>query len=643
MTAKVKVKPVHPWFLSGWAKGSIFLLGILLYLQTITYDYTLDDAIVIYENQFTTSGIKGIGDILGHDTFYGFFKEAGKSQLVSGGRYRPLSLIFFAIEWQLFGRSPGAGHALNLLLYGLLCLMVYLAVERLLAPSVPSRIRYPAAWITAILFAAHPVHTEAVANIKGMDEILALLACLFALYLAFKKIPGNRNVFFAGLIFLLGLLAKENAITWVAVIPVAYVLMGNQRWSTGIRLAGPWLAAAAVYLILRQSVLEPGSGQPVTELMNNPFLKWNGSGYVPMNLSERLGTTGVTWLQYLRLMVFPLPLTHDYYPRQVAIHTMTSPAALTGWLLYLAMAAGVIYFWKKQKVVSFGLAYYLITFSIVSNLIIPIGTNMSERFLFMPGLGILLIAGYYWALWIDKVNSRMPWVVLGLLVLAYGMKTVVRNTAWKDNFTLFKTDIAVSSNSAKLNNALGGELSVQAAKLTDETKRNEMLNQAIPLLQKALEIHPTYRNALLLLGNTYFYLARYEEAIASYQKALAISPGYREAEDNLQLAYREGGKYFGEKANDIPKALTYLQQAYTLKSNDYETLRLLGVAYGISGNTTEAVIYFQKALDEKPDDTEAMFNYGTALLNSGQTEKGNQYIQKAIEKNPEIKKRYGME
>lgn len=148
---------------------------------------------------------------------------------------------------------------------------------------------------------------------------------------------------------------------------------------------------------------------------------------------------------------------------------------------------------------------------------------------------------------------------------------------------------------------------------------------------------------MLLLGNTYFYLARYEEAIASYQKALAISPGYREAEDNLQLAYREEENIFGEKANDIPKALTYLQQAYTLKSNDYETLRLLGVAYGISGNTTEAVIYFQKALDEKPDDTEAMFNYGTALLNSGQTEKGNQYIQKAIEKNPEIKKRYGME
>lgn len=643
MTAKVKVKPVHPWFLSGWAKWSIFLFGVALYLQTLTYDYTLDDAIVIYENQYTTSGFKGIGGILGHDTFYGFFKEAGKSQLVSGGRYRPLSLILFAIEWQLFGRSPGSGHALNLLLYGLLCLMVYLTMERLLAPTVQPRIRYPAAWITAILFAAHPVHTEAVANIKGMDEILALLGCLFALYLAFKQIPGHRNVLFAGLVFLLGMLAKENAITWVVVVPLAYLLLGNQRLMNSIRFSWPWLAAAALYLIIRQSVLESGDGQPVMELMNNPFLKWNGSGYVPMSLSERLGTTGVTWLQYLRLMVFPHPLTHDYYPRQIAIHTMTSPAALAGWLLYLAMAAGTIYFWKRQKVVSFGLAYYLVTFSIVSNLVIPIGTNMSERFLFMPGLGLLLIAGYYWAVWIAESSSRMPWVFFGLLVLAFSMKTVVRNTAWKDNFTLFKTDIAVSSNSAKLNNALGGELSVQAAKLTDETRRNEMLNQAIPLLQKALEIHPTYRNALLLLGNTYFYLARYEDAIASYQKALAISPGYREAEDNLQLAFREGGKYFGEKANDIPKALSYLQQAYTLKPKDYETLRLLGVAYGLSGKTNEAVIYFQKALEEKPEDTEAMFNYGTALLNAGQTEVGNQYIQKAIEKNPEIKKRYGME
>ena len=145
------------------------------------------------------------------------------------------------------------------------------------------------------------------------------------------------------------------------------------------------------------------------------------------------------------------------------------------------------------------------------------------------------------------------------------------------------------------------------------------------------------------MGNDYFYLARYEDAVTSYQRALAISPGYQEARDNLQLAYREGGKFFGEKANDIPKALTYLQQAYTLKPTDYETLRLLGVAYGISGQSAQAVIYFKKALEGKPDDAEAMFNYGTALLNTGQEAAGNDYIQKAIAKNPEIKKRYGME
>ena len=643
MSAKVKAKPIPAWYAARWPKWMVGLLGFILYAQTVSYDYTLDDAIVIYENQFTKEGIKGIGDIFSHDTFYGFFKVAGKSQLVAGGRYRPLSQLVFAAEWQLFDRSPMVGHLINALAYAFLCLLLFLTLESLLAPVLSSRIQFPVAWITALLFTVHPIHTEVVANIKGLDEILALMGCLAAMFIALKEKGGSKASWLAGGIFLLALLAKENAITWVAVIPLAWILLEKASWMHTFRKAVPWFIAAVLYLMIRYSILGKGGGDPVTELMNNPFLKWDGSQYVSMNLSERLGTIGVTWLRYLQLMVFPHPLTHDYYPRQIAIHNLGTPAALAGWLLFLAMGTGVFYFWRKERVVAFGLAYFLVTFSIVSNLIVPIGTNMSERFLFMPGLGLLLIAGYYWARWVHEATTRMPWFILAILLLAFSVRTVVRIPAWKDNFTLFRTDIKVSGNSAKLNNALGGELTVQASHNEDGDQRQKMLEEAIPYLQKAIEIHPTYRNAYLLLGNDYFYLARYEDAVTSYQRALAISPGYQEARDNLQLAYREGGKFFGEKANDIPKALTYLQQAYTLKPTDYETLRLLGVAYGISGQSAQAVIYFKKALEGKPDDAEAMFNYGTALLNTGQEAAGNDYIQKAIAKNPEIKKRYGME
>ncbi|MEL7021688.1 MAG: tetratricopeptide repeat protein, partial [Bacteroidota bacterium] len=106
----------------------IFLLAVLLYANTLTHDYTQDDAIVIYENEFTTQGLAGIPDILKYDTFRGFFKEEGKDQLVAGGRYRPLTLVMFAAEVELFGQSPLVGHLINILLYGLVGVLLYLVL-----------------------------------------------------------------------------------------------------------------------------------------------------------------------------------------------------------------------------------------------------------------------------------------------------------------------------------------------------------------------------------------------------------------------------------------------------------------------------------------------------------------------------------
>ena len=113
----------------------IFTICCLLYANTLTHDYTLDDAIVIYDNEFTTQGFAGIDDLLKYDTFRGFFKEEGKEALVAGGRYRPLTPILFAIQYQFFGANPIAGHLLNLLLYALTCLMLYIVLLRLFSPD----------------------------------------------------------------------------------------------------------------------------------------------------------------------------------------------------------------------------------------------------------------------------------------------------------------------------------------------------------------------------------------------------------------------------------------------------------------------------------------------------------------------------
>ena len=103
-------------------------LSIVLYANTITHDYTQDDAIVINDNEFTTQGFAGIPALLKYDTFRGFFKVDGKEKLVSGGRYRPLTPVMFAIEYQLFGYNPVIGHLLNILWFTLLVLVLYLSL-----------------------------------------------------------------------------------------------------------------------------------------------------------------------------------------------------------------------------------------------------------------------------------------------------------------------------------------------------------------------------------------------------------------------------------------------------------------------------------------------------------------------------------
>jgi hypothetical protein len=82
----------------------ILVFGFLLYANTLTHKYTQDDAIVIYDNMYTTQGIAGIPGLLKYDTFKGFFKVEGKDKLVSGGRYRPFTPLMFAVEWQIFKR-----------------------------------------------------------------------------------------------------------------------------------------------------------------------------------------------------------------------------------------------------------------------------------------------------------------------------------------------------------------------------------------------------------------------------------------------------------------------------------------------------------------------------------------------------------
>src|SRR4029079_6528638 len=182
-------------------------------------------------------------------------------------------------------------------------------------------------------------------------------------------------------------------------------------------------------------------------IMNDPF--------IGMNMSERLATILYTLGQYVRLLVFPHPLTHDYYPYHIPIMEFSKPGTLISLAIYLVLAYIFFKLWKTKSIYAWAIGFFIATISIVSNLVFPVGTFMNERFIFISSIAFSLLCAYVFVKY--GWNSEKPAVKWGSLVLligllgGYAFKTYVRVPAWKDALSLNSQAVLVSPNSARAN------------------------------------------------------------------------------------------------------------------------------------------------------------------------------------------------
>ena len=654
-TASTSFKGAPSWFNNQ--KLHLILIGLFslaLYFNTIGHDFALDDSIVITENEYTTKGFAGIPKILSKDTFRGFFKVDGKANLVSGGRYRPLTLVQFAIGYSIFGENATIGHIMNILWYALTGMLLYLLLIRLFKNRINDGFAVFIALGTSLLFIAHPIHTECVANIKGRDEIMALLGSLATAYFILKswQDKNDKLVYVAAIIFFVTLFSKENAITFLGVIPLMLYAFTNASISEIAKKTVPLLGAAIAFILVRTAVIGFDiGGNPPLEMMNNPFVKVVGNQNVYFSFSEKFATIMYTLLRYIELLFVPTTLTHDYYPRHIDIMSMGNVKVIISILLHIVLLGYGLFSASKKKLVGFGILYYLGTLFIVSNFLFPVGTNMAERFLFMPSVGFCLIIAYLLyqlGLKISKSNTISEFkqlnVSLGILALvcvAFSVLTILRNPVWKNNLTLFTTDAKTSVKSAKLQNAAGGVLIDTYSNEKNEQIRTQKMNEAVMHLKQAIKIHPSYKNAYLLLGNAHNYLKKFDESIRYYEHALALDPSYKEAKNNVAITYRDAGRYYGEQKNDLNKSLQYLLKSEQANPEDFETLRLLGVAFGITGKGEKAISYFLRCSKLQPNNAGVWLNLGNAYGQMGDIQKAETYRAKAKSIDPNILQQRG--
>ncbi len=704
----------------------ILALSFILYGNTLFHDYALDDALVISENHYTLSGFEGIKNIFTEEFFSGFFGQKDK-KLVAGGRYRPLSMVTFAIEWQLIMGSPFDGlneriiknkldenkntqfiepsvrllkslsntihkedrktrlqqqnsiiekvkvfnnnekrvilsnlkkmyarrglllfvsHLINILLYALTCIMLLILLEKLFSKYSSKTWYYSLPFLATLIYLVHPIHTEVIANIKGRDEILSLLGALVSMYFTFKYLDRQKvsYLILSFVSFLFGIFSKEVAVTFVAIIPLSIYFFDKKEKNTGIIFISilPLLIASGIYFYARNKVLGGISFEPGNELMNNSFLG--------MSVSEKYATIFYTLLIYIKLLIFPHPLTYDYYPYHISIMNWGDLWPVLSVIIYISIGIYALIGLKRKQIISYGILFYLITLSPMSNILFPIGVFMNERFVYAASIGFVIILAYI-------LTNKMPeWVkakntfilVITVLLGLYSIKTISRNRAWKNDFTLFTTDVKTSVNSAKSNTSAGGKLVEEALKPGRSENKDQYLRQAVTYLKHAIKIHPTYSDALLLMGNAQWELYQDIDSVFKYyEPILKHNPQYARVYSNIfetkvnltfndaQLAQKNIeilhklekynpnhfqinyniGRIYGRFMNKLDKSKHYLEKAAQINTNDINVFKDLGVAYGISQEYEKSAGALSRAIQLDPKDPVLRINLAMTYAN----------------------------
>jgi len=660
----------------------VFSFSFLIYSNTLWNKYAIDDTIVVTDNKYTKKGAEGIKEIFTHDMFEGFFGERG-AKLVSGGRYRPLSMASMALEYEVMRKirgdkrdviddkniimtdndpylNPFLSHLINILLFAFTGLVLYRLLLLLMPVKKTTAFYASLPFIITMLYAAHPLHTEAVANIKGRDEVMCMLFSLMALYSAVKYVKTQNMLHLLGgiALYFIALLSKENAITFLAVIPLTYYFFTKAKVKDYLLGVGMYLLPVIIFMFIRSMYTQSSIlGDQSPEILNNPFV-------APYNTFDlRYGTTVFTFLKYYILMILPHPLTHDYYYNQVPYLGFGDIRVIASLLLTIGMVVYALVTLPKKSPIAFGILFFFITFSVASNVLFTVGVLMNERFIYMSTLGFCIMLAYALVHYIK--NPKALLAVLVVVLSLYSYKTFSRNFDWKDSFTLFRRDAKYSSNSAKIQTSLGGDLTKAAqsnipalrdsgmiktiftdlqmdddqasnmAAMPDSTIRTALLDSSIAHLNIAVTVYPYHSNAWLLLGNAVYQRNhKPEEVIPIYTKAAAYRQGgYYDAYFNLGVVYNDINRPDSAKVN--------LLRAFEMKPEQVECRYLLAQTYAKLNQPDSAAYWLNRGNELRAVTSGDYYSLGKAFGQVAHNMNASiDYLKKAIAMEPKVEVYY---
>jgi tetratricopeptide (TPR) repeat protein len=576
----------------------------VLYLNSLGNTFTNWDDGMIYNNP----GIRS----LSWENIFTIFTPQKRAN------YQPIRVLSYALDYQFWELNPTGYHITNILFYLLTCTTVFFTLRVLSASlreekQADSHLRV--GLFGALLFAAHPVHVEAVtwlaARKEGLQGLFFFLA--FYLYLKGKGEEGRKKIIVLSLVllaFVLAIFSKPTAVVFPAVLLIYEIALKENRWIDFVK-RNPLFFMLSIFMstifvvIAMKAMLEAGGIKP-----------YRGGTFF-----NNLLVSFYIFLYNIKLLIFTINYS--------AAYTIGVPFPLLNIQTFLVVAAAFLLFglslWslKRTKVIFFSVLFFFVTVLPYLNLI-PISTVLADRYVFIASFSYCFLLGIGFDKLYCQTGKRFSKGFFKLLSVAiflfllggYSFMTIQQNKIWENSYTLWSDAVEKypESNTA---NALMGIVYMDF----------EMNDKAAEYLERAVQILPIDYQSRNNLGIVYGRLDQPEKALEELMSAISLKPENDISKINLSVFYQRQKEY--KKSEEVLKYLI------SKNPNDARLYFRLGLLYKEMGNYEDAIREFVKTIELAPDIINPYEELGNIYISRlKEIEKGKYYYQKGIEKAP---------
>jgi len=592
-----------------------FLLALVVYSNTLLNGFVFDDHHQVLENPWIRD-VRHLPEIFSKSV-WGF-----QALPVPRDYYRPFMHVVFMLNYFLFGLKPWGFHFVNMLFHAGNAVLVFLIVSRLLKrsrqpalegsddPYVTGRSGFSLflfpPFLAALFFAVHPIHTESVAWIGAIPELSYTFFGLLSLYLYCMSETDMKSSAYvlSVLSFSLALFCKETAL----ILPALLVLYDVTFPGSGKRLLDylkryvPYVAISGVFLFLRSYALGGGKGEfglHVSSIVTYQYIM----SIFPL------------FLKYIDKLLLPVNLNAVYVVSPItALPEPKELLSLTVVAVYVMLS---VIAYKRYRPAFIGFACIIIPLLPVFYVPAMSPINFSERYLYLPSVGFVIILAFLFDRLREKKLRYGPLIILlAVSVLGlYSIGTIKRNPVWKNDLSLF-SDAANKSPNSEVPNGMFG------ITLLDEGKTDEAIEQ----FRTTLKIDPDYELAYYYLGRAFMEKGLPGEAVGALRKAVSLNPDDIDAHQLLALAYA--------KSKMMDEALEEYRTFMGWEPNSPLTFTNFGKELEKEGLLDEAILQYKKAIALNANFVAAHYYLALAYEKSGQPDRALEHLKVTVKLQP---------